>query len=85
MYLHITRMLQRAGLRLYQQDFRADSKQTVYDELKNADLYGIPYSLLIDNESLSTGFIKLRSRDTTLMETIHLNDLPIYLLNILNV
>lgn len=50
-----------------------DQKQSEMDAI------GVPYSLVIDAESLKTGFMKLRNRDTTLSETIHISYLNDYL------
>lgn len=50
-----------------------------YNEM---DAIGIPYGLILDEKSLQNGVIKLRCRDTTLCETIHISYLPHYLLKI---
>ncbi|XP_059612494.1 DNA polymerase subunit gamma-2, mitochondrial [Phlebotomus argentipes] len=46
------------------------------------DQLGVPYCFILEDESLRSGLIKLRSRDTTLSETVHLTDIPRYLLKI---
>lgn len=46
------------------------------------DNIGVPYGILLDEHSLRNGLIKLRNRDTTISETIHLSDVPDYLLKI---
>lgn len=46
------------------------------------DTMGVPYVLLLSAECFDRGFLKLRSRDTTLCETIHLSDVPNYLVDI---
>lgn len=43
------------------------------------DAIGIPYGIWLDSDSLKTGFMKLRNRDTTLSETIHISHLTGYL------
>lgn len=48
-------------------------------EFDRMDSVGVPYVLILDAESLRTGLLRLRSRDTTLAETIHLTDIPEYL------
>lgn len=49
-----------------------------------ADQMGIPYSLIMGKESLQTGLIKLRSRNTTLSEVIHISDIPEYVEKIIH-
>lgn len=51
-------------------------------EISRMDQLGVPYSVILNDESLRSGLLKLRSRDTTLSETIHLTDIPRYLLKI---
>jgi DNA polymerase gamma 2 len=48
------------------------------------DSIGVPYCVLLDEESLKSGLLKLRNRDTTISETIHLSDVSTYLLKIFN-
>lgn len=43
------------------------------------DAIGIPYGIILNEESLRTGLMKLRNRDTTLSETIHISYLNDYL------
>lgn len=43
------------------------------------DAIGVPYGIILDENSLETGFMKLRNRDTTLAETIHISYLKDYL------
>lgn len=43
------------------------------------DAIGIPYGIWLDSDSLKSGFMKLRNRDTTLSETIHISHLIEYL------
>lgn len=52
------------------------------DVVKQSDNIGVPYGIVLDEISLKNGLIKLRNRDTTLAETIHLADVPDYLLKI---
>jgi DNA polymerase gamma 2 len=46
------------------------------------DKIGIPYNILLDEESLDEGFLKLRNRNTTLSEKIHLSDVSNYVIKI---
>lgn len=52
------------------------------EALQEMDNIGVPYGILLDEASLKNGLIKLRNRDTTISETIHLSDVPEYLLKI---
>lgn len=52
------------------------------DALREMDNIGVPYGVLLDEISLKNGLIQLRNRDTTISETIHLSDVPDYLLKI---
>lgn len=56
-----------------------DALNLAYQEM---DSIGVPYCILLDEISLKNGLIKLRNRDTTISETIHLSDVPDYLLKI---
>lgn len=53
-------------------------------QLKNYDEIGIPYNILLDEKALKDGLFKLRNRNTTLSETIHLSDVTDYLVKIFN-
>lgn len=59
---------------------KTDLDQTYYRD----DAIGIPYSILLDARSLETGFLKLRNRDTTIHETVHISRLEAYLVKIFN-
>jgi DNA polymerase gamma 2 len=65
-----------------------ESNAKAYDERKldkycsTYDVMGIPYNILLDDESLDDGFLKLRNRNTTLSEKIHLSDVTNYLIKI---
>lgn len=48
-------------------------------QFNQMDAIGIPYGIVLDSDSLKTGFMKLRNRDTTLSETIHISHLIEYL------
>lgn len=47
------------------------------------DNIGVPYIVHFDEESLQSGIIKLRNRDTTSTEFVHISDLPEQLANYL--
>lgn len=46
------------------------------------DAIGVPYELILDADTLENGLLKLRNRDTTICEQIHISYLPHYLLKI---
>lgn len=48
------------------------------------DSVGIPYGIILNDESLTLGTMNLRDRDTSLLETIHISDIPEYLIKIYN-
>jgi len=43
------------------------------------DLLGIPYTIIVNEGTLRTGILLLRSRDTTLKEEVHVKDLDNYI------
>lgn len=57
-----------------------DSNQE--EHFKMCDKIGVPYTIIVDEESLNSGFLKLRNRNTTLSETIHLSDVTNYVIKI---
>uniref|UniRef100_A0A2M4AIW9 Putative mitochondrial dna polymerase accessory subunit n=1 Tax=Anopheles triannulatus TaxID=58253 RepID=A0A2M4AIW9_9DIPT len=80
---HITYVLRKANI------FLLDSlcplvptDAAVADRIATLDACGAPYAFVLRDESLETGLLQLRSRDTTLCETIHLSDLPHYLIKL---
>lgn len=53
-------------------------KNTLEVQWKQYDQMGVPYNVLVEEATLKTGIIYLRSRDTTLKEQIHVSDLLKY-------
>lgn len=49
----------------------------------NLDQIGIPYDIVLEESALEHGILKLRNRNTTLSESIHLSDIPSYLIKII--
>uniref|UniRef100_A0A0K8VWP6 DNA polymerase subunit gamma-2, mitochondrial n=1 Tax=Bactrocera latifrons TaxID=174628 RepID=A0A0K8VWP6_BACLA len=81
--LHISNVLLRSGLRLKPENMIfTQCSNKMEEELFKCDSLGIPYAVIINESTLLNGLLKLRSRDTTLEETIHISDLPNYLLQI---
>lgn len=60
------------------------NEQNLNVELTKLDEIGIPYSIMLDQNSLKSGLLKLRNRNTTLSETIHLSDVTNYVIKIFN-
>lgn len=58
------------------------TKKSKEDCFKRYDQIGVPYTIIVNDESLKFGFLKLRNRNTTLSETIHLSDVTNYLIKI---
>lgn len=58
--------------------------QMLQKELHQMDRIGVPYCIILEPDTLSTGLMKLRNRDTTISEVIHVTDVPDYLVRILN-
>lgn len=82
---HLCNVLRRANLPVLDcSDRRNGSNQhrSLTKQFHHLDSIAVPYSLLLRDQSLSSGLLQLRSRDTTLSETIHISDLPQYLLKI---
>ncbi|XP_560198.5 DNA polymerase subunit gamma-2, mitochondrial [Anopheles gambiae] len=77
---HLTYVLRAANLPVHE-SFSFEQASPALDRL---DQIGVPYVLLLGAGTLRTGLLQLRSRDTTLSETIHLSDLPHYLERIIN-
>ncbi|XP_020810253.1 DNA polymerase subunit gamma-2, mitochondrial [Drosophila serrata] len=82
--LHLKHVLNHAGLRLCQGKgfFAAKDNGHLADHFAESDMLGVPYTLVVNDQTLKNGLMKLRSRDTRLSETIHISDVPDYLLNI---
>lgn len=55
-----------------------DKNSTLESKYNEMDAIGVPYGLILDEESLIAGLMKLRNRDTTLFETIHISHLKDY-------
>lgn len=53
------------------------------DKWEHYDQIGIPYCIFLEESSLEKGILKLRSRNTTLSESIHVSDIPNYLIKII--
>lgn len=73
-------LLQRSDISiLTTEDCHFSEKSALEHKFNEMDAIGVPYEIVVDSESLKTGFMKLRNRDTTLSETIHISYLSDYL------
>ncbi|EDV58630.1 DNA polymerase subunit gamma-2, mitochondrial [Drosophila erecta] len=81
---HLRLVLNHEGLRLGEGIGFCSTKDTSHlaEHLLETDMLGIPYTLVINEQTLKNGLMQLRSRDTRLAETIHISDVPDYLFNI---
>uniref|UniRef100_A0A182J9N4 Anticodon-binding domain-containing protein n=1 Tax=Anopheles atroparvus TaxID=41427 RepID=A0A182J9N4_ANOAO len=82
---HLTVVLRKAQLSVLNCALQQHCKTADSDyrkQLAHLDVIGVPYTIVLHDEALKTGLMQLRSRDTTLCETIHISDLPEYLLKI---
>uniref|UniRef100_A0A182MAF8 Anticodon-binding domain-containing protein n=1 Tax=Anopheles culicifacies TaxID=139723 RepID=A0A182MAF8_9DIPT len=77
---HLTYVLRGAKLSSLDGSFDQEPHHHQFTQL---DQIGVPYVLLLNTQTLQTGLLQLRSRDTTLCETIHVSDLPCYLTKII--
>lgn len=73
-------LLERSNISILNSDGCQLSDETALEQKCNEmDAIGVPYGIILDEDSLKTGFMKLRNRDTTLAETIHISYLKDYL------
>lgn len=80
---YVRMLISRAGISTYMSEKDYCTNETAQNRrIEHFDRIGIPYVLLIGAECLEQGFLRLRNRDTTISETIHLSDVPNYLLDI---
>lgn len=75
---HLCNVLRKANLPVLDCSDRNGNRK----QFHHLDSIAVPYSLVLRDQTLQTGLLQLRSRDTTLSETIHISDLPQYLLKI---
>ncbi|XP_058987170.1 DNA polymerase subunit gamma-2, mitochondrial-like isoform X1 [Musca domestica] len=74
---HLQHVLQRSGLRVY--NLEISTAKNITSILSKADLLGIPFTIIVKKVALKTGLLRLRNRDTTLSETVHISDLSPYI------
>lgn len=86
---HLTKfvelLVKRAGIATFDPPRIVHTKTDRDARIREMDSIGVPYVLLLDETSLADGMLGLRNRDTTLSETIHLSDVPRYLLEIFGI
>lgn len=77
---YITMMLNKCRVSMFDLKNSTFSIQSDLErKFTEMDAIGIPYGLILDENSLKNGVMKLRCRDTTLCETIHISYLSRYL------
>ncbi|XP_031621823.1 DNA polymerase subunit gamma-2, mitochondrial [Contarinia nasturtii] len=77
---YISMLLQRSQISILNtDDCHFSDVSALEHKYKEIDAIGVPYSIVVDTNSLENGFMKLRNRDTTLSETIHISDLNDYI------
>lgn len=77
---YITMMLNKCRVSIFNLKNSTFSIQSDLErKFTEMDAIGIPYGLILDENSLQNGVMKLRCRDTTLCETIHISYLSRYL------
>lgn len=82
---HISNVIRKLGISaLNLQKCHTNDRNILFSELSQMDQIGVPYCIILDSGSLQTGLMKLRSRDTTLSEVIHITDVSNYLQKIFN-
>ncbi|XP_055911779.1 DNA polymerase subunit gamma-2, mitochondrial [Eupeodes corollae] len=82
---HISNVIRKLGIStLNLQKCHTNNRDTLLTEICQMDRIGVPYCIILQSDTLRTGLMKLRSRDTTLSETIHITDVSNYLQKIFN-
>lgn len=73
-------LLERSNISILNSDgCQLSDSSSLNQKYLEMDAIGVPYGIILDENSLETGFMKLRNRDTTLAETIHISYLKDYL------
>lgn len=67
---------------LNESNSKINNQKELEKRFENFDKIGIPYTIILDDKALEAGLFKLRNRNTTLSETIHLSDVTNYLIKI---
>ena len=60
------------------------NQKQLLQKFEEFDRIGIPYTIILDESVLKFGLFKLRNRNTTISETIHLSDVGNYVIKIFN-
>ncbi|XP_055938371.1 DNA polymerase subunit gamma-2, mitochondrial-like [Argiope bruennichi] len=81
---HLTKELKQNGIDvLPESDFKLN--QTIKTTFERCDEMGIPYIIVLNENSLQTGIAGLRSRDTILQEQVHITELAAKLVKYLKI
>lgn len=83
---HISDIMTSARIRIFTKEKipTSNCKLQLEAYLSSFDKIGVPYVIIVEERSLHDGLLKLRNRDTLLQETIHISDLPMYILQLIN-
>lgn len=77
---YVSMLLQKFQITVLNTDeFQFFENSSLQQKCNEMDAIGVPYEIILDSDTLKTGFMKLRNRDTTLSETIHISYLNDYL------
>ncbi|XP_055322683.1 DNA polymerase subunit gamma-2, mitochondrial [Sitodiplosis mosellana] len=77
---YVSLLLEQSHISILNSDgCQLSDKSALEQKCNEMDAIGVPYGIILDEDSLKTGFMKLRNRDTTLAETIHISYLKDYL------
>jgi DNA polymerase gamma 2 len=80
---YVATILRKASIRtLNLPKFQFGGDKVMQKEIIAADKLGVPYIIVLNDDSLKNGLLKLRNRETRICETIHVTDVPNYLLKI---
>ncbi|WAQ97475.1 DPOG2-like protein [Mya arenaria] len=73
---YVSRELRKAGLHVL--DTRRDSGD-VDAQIHRNDEFGVPFTVTVNNNTIKTGNIQLRNRDTSIQETVPIGKLAEYI------
>ncbi|XP_055383078.1 DNA polymerase subunit gamma-2, mitochondrial [Condylostylus longicornis] len=83
--IHLSGVLRKLNIRILNLSKQNSTDyKSLEKELNQVDKLGVPYSLILEYKTLQNGLLKLRNRDTTISEEIHISELTEYLAKIFN-
>ncbi|KAL5276013.1 hypothetical protein ACFFRR_001689 [Megaselia abdita] len=81
---HVFQNLKESGVRMDPEFNKFKDSSDLERLIRTKDYIGIPFDVIVEDEALNSGLLKLRNRDTTISELIHISSLSDYLVKILN-